>query len=264
MDKTMVNSPADYNLPQLTTISLGWGVQSWGLTAMSALGVLPKVDYAIHGNTGWERSETVAFAKRWTPWVEEHGIKVVTVQSKRSGYIVNKSQGIFAPVFTAREDGSPSGMMRRQCTSEWKIVPMRRWLSAELKRRGLSKSPGVVEQWIGFTLDEAQRVAPDDVKYITKAHPYLEMLDRPYTRQMVIHWLRENGLEVPVKSACVFCPFHGYHQWREIQLAGNGDWQRAIEVDRAIRHKRPGYLCYICDDRKPLGDHDFTRQMALW
>ena len=251
-------------MKQLTIISLGWGVQSFGLAAMSALGVLPPVDYAIHADTGWERSETCEFAERWTAWLEERGVKVVMVRNKRAGYIVNKAAGIFAPVFTTYENGQSSGMLRRQCTSEWKILPMRRWLSVELKRCGLSKSPGVVEQWIGFTLDEAQRVSDNDVKYITKRYPYLDMLDRPYTRGMVIHWLRENGLEVPVKSSCVFCPFHGYRQWREIQMSGNGDWQRAVEVDRAIRHKRPGYLCYVCDDRKPLEEHDFTRQMTLW
>ena len=254
-------------MAQLTVISLGWGVQSFGLVAMSALGVLPKVDYAIHGNTGWERSETVAFAKKWTPWVEEHGIEVVTVRDRKASrqIVSNKNGQTHIPAFTLGIDGGVSeGQLRRSCTQRWKIAPMRRWLSAELKRRGLEKSPGVVEQWIGFTLDEAQRVSPDDVKYITKAHPFLEMLDRPYTRQMVIHWLRESGLEVPVKSACIFCPFRRWQTWRQIQLAGNGDWQRAVEVDRAIRRKRPGYLCYICDDRTPLEDHDFTRQMALW
>jgi len=272
----MPSSPADYNLPQLTTISLGWGVQSWGLLAMSALGVLPPVDFAIHGDTGWERSETYAFAKRWTPWVEEHGIKIVTVRASKKcrNVMFDSSNGqTMAPLFTfslGENQKDPKdyygklGQLNQSCTQRWKIAPMRRWLSAELKRRGLKKSPDIIEQWIGFTLDEVQRVTPDDVQYATKSYPYLEMLDRPYTRQMVIHWLRENDLEIPVKSACVFCPFRRWQTWRQIQLSGNGDWQRAIKVDRAIRHKRPGYLCYVCDDRRPLEDHDFTRQMALW
>jgi len=251
----------------LTVISLGWGVQSFGLAAMSALGVLPKVDYAIHADTGWERSETYAFAKKWTPWLEGHGVKMVTVQASERcrNVMFDSSNGqTMVPLFTLCAGSHTDGQLRRSCPQRWKIAPMRRWLSVELKQRGLNKSPGVIEQWIGFTLDEVHRVTPDDVQYITKAYPYLEMLDRPYTRQMVNHWLRENSLEVPVKSSCVFCPFHGYHQWREIQLSGNGDWEKAIGVNRAIRHKRPGYLCYVCDDRKPLEEHDFTRQLALW
>lgn len=249
-------------MPELTVISLGWGVQSFGLAAMSAKGVLPRVDYAIHADTGWERSETYTFAEKWTPWLEERGIRVIAVRDNTP--VVSETGCIMPPAFTRSCSDGSLGVLPRQCTSNWKVSPMRRWLSAELKQRSLNKSPGVIKQWVGFTLDEVQRVTPDDVQYITKVHPYLEMLNRPYTRQMVIHWLRENGLEVPVKSACIFCPYRRWQIWREIQLSGNGDWEKAIEIDRAIRHKRPGYLCYVCDDRKPLEEHDFTRQLALW
>ena len=248
-------------MAQLTVISLGWGVQSFGLVAMSALGVLPKVDYAIHGNTGWERSETVAFAKKWTPWVEEHGIEVVMV-SAPAGVRDVAGDGITPPFFTRGPDGD--GQLYRTCTDRWKIRPMQRWLRQELKRQEFKKVAGAVEQYIGFTLDEIHRVKPSNVRYIVNRYPFLEAFDFPLTRQDVILWLERSGLEVPVKSACVFCPFRRPVTWREIQLTGNGDWQKAVEIDRAIRHKRPGYLCYVCDDRKPLEDHDFTRQMALW
>jgi len=254
-------------MASLTVISLGWGVQSFGLAAMVAKGVLPPVDYAIHGDTGWERSETYAFAKRWTPWLEECGVKVITVQASKKcrNVMFDSSNGqTMVPLFTLEDGSHANGQLNQSCTQRWKIAPMRRWLSAELRRRELKKLPGIIKQWVGFTLDEVQRVTPDDVQYAIKSYPYLEMLNRPYTRQMVIHWLRENGLEVPVKSACVFCPFRRWQTWRHIQLSGNGDWEKAVAVDRAIRHKRPGYLCYVCDDRKPLEDHDFTRQMALW
>lgn len=53
-------------MSELTVASLGWGVQSWVLVAMSALGELPKVDFAIHSDTTWERSATYDFAQQWT------------------------------------------------------------------------------------------------------------------------------------------------------------------------------------------------------
>ncbi len=43
----------------MKVISLGWGVQSFALATMSALGVLPSVDAAIHADTGHERRETL-------------------------------------------------------------------------------------------------------------------------------------------------------------------------------------------------------------
>jgi len=165
------------------------------------------------------------------------------------------------PAFSTWPNGNWSGMLRRQCTNRWKIQPMRRWLSTQLE----SKPPGAVEQWIGITLDESHRAKESDVQYIVNRWPFLEMLERPWTRGMVIHWLRENDLEVPVSSSCVFCPFHDDLTWRRIKQADNGDWKRAVEVDRAIRDKRPGYKCYLHSSRKPLEDVRLgIEQLEMW
>lgn len=63
----------------MIALSLGWGVQSFALAAMSALGELPKVDVAIHADTTHEREATYAFAAQWTPWLEARGVHVATV-----------------------------------------------------------------------------------------------------------------------------------------------------------------------------------------
>lgn len=63
----------------MRAISLGWGVQSFVLCAMSALGELPKADVAIHSDTQHERQATYEFAAQWTFWLEARGVKVVTV-----------------------------------------------------------------------------------------------------------------------------------------------------------------------------------------
>ena len=41
-------------MPEITYLSLGWGVQSWTIAAMAALGELPPIDLAIHADTGHE------------------------------------------------------------------------------------------------------------------------------------------------------------------------------------------------------------------
>jgi hypothetical protein len=132
--------------------------------------------------------------------------------------------------------------------------------------RGESKTPGIIEQWIGITLDEAHRAKTDmPPKYITNRHPFLEMLDRPWTRGMVIHWLQEQGLQVPVPSSCLFCPYHDDLTWRRIKQSGNGDWQQAVQVDRAIRDKRPGYKCYLHSSRRPLENVRLgIEQLEMW
>lgn len=272
----------------LIAISLGWGVQSFALAAMSALGELPPVDVAIHADTTWERRETYEFAARWTPWLEERGVRVVTVRGNRTDAVVQKNtKAVLLPAFTryAEEQytafdndgeivrrldspiviakaGDPAGILRRQCTSEWKILPIRRWLQAHR-----NKQP--VKLWLGVTLDEIARMKPSKVKYITNCYPFIEMFKPPMSRWQVSRWLEETGLEIPVKSSCVFCIYHSQEIWREIKMTDNGDWEKAIAVDKAIRHKRPEYVCYVHEDRVPLPDVDLRNerdhgQLGLW
>ena len=51
-----------------TVLSLGWGVQSFTLAAMAALGEIVKPDVCIHADTTHEFSGTYKFAKEWTPF----------------------------------------------------------------------------------------------------------------------------------------------------------------------------------------------------
>lgn len=63
----------------LKILSLGWGVQSFTLAAMAALGEIEKPDFAIHADTMHESILTYQFAARWIGWLAERGVQVVTV-----------------------------------------------------------------------------------------------------------------------------------------------------------------------------------------
>lgn len=261
----------EVRVPNLTVISLGWGVQSFALACMSALGVLPPVDAAVHADTGHERSETYALAEEFTPWLEARGVRVVTVRAGRPliEHWGRTGRSLSIPARTTWPDGRKSGMLRRQCTGDWKIDPMRRWCSAELKRQGLRKTPGVIEKWLGITHDEDSRMSTNDVKYINLAYPFIKMFDRAWTRTDVKRWLCQNDLPIPVKSSCVFCPYHCRNTWRQIKLANNGDWEKAVAADRAIRSVRANTLAYLTAACKPLPDCDFSSQedhgqLTLW
>ena len=242
----------------LRIISLGWGVQSFALAAMSALGELPPVNAVIHADTTHERRETYEFAERWTPWLEERGVRVVTVSAQPK--ITNVVTGVTPPFFTVGPKGN--GMLYRTCTDRWKIRPIQKWIRA-------NRDGQQVESHLGITLDEWTRMKPSRVSYITNRFPFMEAFDPPMARYQVARWLQDNGLEIPVKSACIFCPYHNLDGWREIQANGNGDWSRAVVVDALIRHKRPGYECFVHAARIPLDQVDLRNaqdhgQLELW
>jgi len=275
--------------PALRVISLGWGVQSWALAAMSALGYLPGVTWAIHSDTGYERSDTYAFAAKWTPWLRDHGVPVYTVQASERARSMDLPYTLM-PLYMLNAGESDveggRGQFRRQCTERWKIRPQQTWLRDELDRLTVGAYPGAVEMLLGITLDEWQRMKPSRTGYIRNVYPFINtaenevgrLLERPmmpdglrWTRQHVIEWLHDHDLEVPVKSSCVQCPYHSRASWRELRDSGNGDWHKALEIDEKIRDLRAadGYQSYLTPQCVPLSEMDLSTpedagQLTLW
>ena len=121
----------------LRILSLGWGVQSWTLAAMVALGELEPIDYAIHADTTHEAAHTYAHAHKWTPWLLERGVQVVTVKGNRTDVVREDwSNSVLIPAFTMM--GGKRGQIRRQCTHDWKIMPIRKFVPWEEFSRGMT------------------------------------------------------------------------------------------------------------------------------
>ncbi len=134
--------------PQLKILSLGWGVQSWTMAAMMALDELPRADYVIHADTTYERASTYQFAERWAPWLGEHGVTVDTVRGRRNDVVMaDHSNSVMIPAFTINAEGS-KGQVRRQCTHDWKVLPVRRLVRERMAARGIRMAPVAVDEAI--------------------------------------------------------------------------------------------------------------------
>lgn len=154
------------------------------------------------------------------------------------------------------------GLGRRQCTSEYKLVPISRKVrellgAAAPDFRRVPKGR-VAEQWIGFSTDEVGRVSDKNgVAYSRKRYP---LLDLGMSRADCQRWLTARGWGDTAKSACIGCPFHGNAGWRArrdtctcghhrdqhddprcgtglCRCAGfdNPEWRDAVDFDAAIR-----------------------------
>src|SRR5215210_5212379 len=171
--------------PTITLLSLGAGVQSSALLLLSAEGILPKVDAAIFADTGWEPTAVYTHLDRLdTEIAKPAGIPIhrVSVGNIRADALNPGHRFASMPMYVRNKDGT-DGMGRRQCTSEYKLRPVReqtrRLLGAADKPNG---RPGRVptgrwaEQWVGFSTDEADRAERrNDVGYSRTRYPLLEL-----------------------------------------------------------------------------------------
>ena len=268
-------------MEKLKIISLGMGVQSTALWYMSNHGLMDKADYAIFADTGAEKTATMKYYnwlveryskylpvdhyQDWnTPIIRIHDKNIYSDLMAQSNSSGNRFASI--PAFTNKG----GGMLRRQCTSEYKISQV----DKSIKRLyGLTKHQRFpkTEIWYGITQDEMHRMSIPQQKWKINVYPFIgykitadgkseRYSDAFYRRSDIVEYYKEIKWPLPVKSSCFFCPYQNDESWMFLKNVYPGDFSRAVEVDRRIRNsskrgiKEPIFLHRKCE---PLENIDF-------
>ena len=159
------------------------GVQSTTMARACLAGLLPMPDCFIFADTGWERETSYQTIMELKTDIEAAGVPFhianngnVRVQALESGNTESDygdwrdEQGygyLKMPVYTIDQRGNRPRMSRKQCTTDFKIRPIRRFLRAHYGEDVR------FNQWIGISLDEAHRMRTSDVKYVTMCYPLI-------------------------------------------------------------------------------------------
>lgn len=261
-------------------LSLGAGVQSSTLALMAAAGeVMPMPTAAIFADTQAEPPNVY----RWLHWLEKRlpfPVHRVTAGSLTENMLSTKNNrktgkpyySNLLPAFILNGDGT-RGQVARHCTSDYKIIPIRR-LARKLGgvKRG-QKTIGII-QWIGISLDEIRRMKPSRDAWCQHRWPLVE---KRMTRLLCLDWMRERGYPDPPRSACIYCPYRRNPEWRRLQLDEPESFAEAVRVEKALQdlHLRISAngkikgTPYLHEDRIPLGSVNFTSdrergQLPLW
>jgi hypothetical protein len=204
--------------------SFGAGVQSVALAILNATGrVTPRADLAIFADPGSEEAETYRLLPIYAEWMAAHGYELVTVRSRRGPMVDYLAKSTVIPVFRG-SDGAPG---RRQCTGDWKIAPV----NQETRRRFAVKRGGTWITQLGISIDEVIRAKVDP----TKRYPLIELgLSRADCRSII----EAEGLPVPPKSACWFCPFQSRNRWQWRAIERPAEFEAACRLEEDVIRKR--------------------------
>ena len=168
--------------PTLTVLSLGGGVQSSVMALMAGERAFDRVpDCAIFADTRWEppsvyeHIEWLAGQLPFPVYVVDNGrslredVKALTNHSGSRSYVD-------IPVYLKGRDGQGDGIGKRQCTTNYKVRPIRRRIRELLGLRPRQRVPAgtTVELWLGISTDEAVRMKDSQDRWMNNRYPLIE------------------------------------------------------------------------------------------
>ena len=246
----------------LRVLSLGAGVQSSTLALMAAHGEIEMPDCAIFADVQSEPASVYI----WLDWLEKQlpfpvyrvsaGVLADTalqVRISKSGTHYQKSS---PPAFII-DDSFAVGLLKRQCTSDFKITPIIR------KLRELGGKESGVSQIIGISWDERIRMKPARYSWITNTYP---LIDHRITRTQCKEWMAAKGYPEPPRSSCYICPYRSSDEWVRLQTNEPEYFDKAITWEKQFQttmHQVSGFrgTPFLNRECKPLDQIDFASQL---
>ena len=253
----------------LHVLSLGAGVQSTTLYLMAKEGKIP-CEVAIFADT---QDEPKAVYDHLS-WLQSIGGPPILIRSigRLGDHLmngINSTGQRFAsiPAFTAMVEGKKDGMVRRQCSREYKTEVVERAIRRDLlglaPGRRISTKTTEIFQYIGISWDERSRSVDIERRMRRGWTAKFPLLDLQWRRSECVEYLGSRVPHEVPKSACVFCPFHDDRQWQALKTAGGPDWDRVVQIDTALRV--PGNIVnrnldsrlYLHSACRPINEIDF-------
>ena len=226
-------------------LSLGAGVQSSCLALMAEHGEVKdkdgneiNLDFAIFSDTKGEKPEVY----KWLDWLEDqvsfpiYRVDKGSLEDEVLNLKNRKKDGVaympkVIPNFARFPNGDVSVAMGRTCTAQYKIFPIKKKLReiCGIKR---GQKYVTINQWIGISSDEMQRMKSSTDNWIKNEFPLVDMrMDRNACKK----WVTENGYPEPPRSSCYYCPFHSDYEWRKMRNDYPEQFEKAIQFDQKMR-----------------------------
>ena len=226
----------------LTILSAGLGIQSTAMALLLERGLLPGVpmpDYAIFADT-FSEPQHVYDTREWLR--ERVSFPIVTCSfgnlAKNTWKAITgqpvPERGHHKPGYIDLPVFSGNSMGRRQCTTVYKVAPIKR----EIRRLAGSRPPALTAtQYLGFSTNEAQRAKPNRDAWLTNRFPLLE---HGWSRTDCQEFLDSEYGGHPVRrSACFMCPFRNKSDWEELRKLYPNLYADAAAMDRQMaQHPR--------------------------
>ena len=249
-------------------VTYGGGTQSTAmiLMALNKEFGLSRPDFGVYADTGCEPefiNEYVNYFINYVKNIYDFDIYKIMHREGLDQHIltppISSRNGNFytssTPPFYTKSPTGKVGMLMRQCTSDYKIKPLRKLINSKFKRG----EPYI--KWIGISFDERSRMRISTEKKIINFYPLVENFIR---RNQSIEYVIKQGLKPPQRSSCYFCPFHSNNYWQWLRKYHNKEFQKAVEFEIQTQNLiQTQDLIFLHSSCKPLSEVEFINKNQL-
>ena len=85
---------------------------------------------------------------------------------------------------------------------------------------------------LGISTDEVTRMKPSRVDWMEHTFPLIE---NNISRADCLRWFELNNLNLPPRSACIFCPYHSSSFWKNLKYNSPDEFDEAIEYEKKAK-----------------------------
>lgn len=151
----------------------------------------------------------------------------------------------------------------KACTFSYKINQVMKELRLLTGIKKFDTKKHQVYMYIGFSIDEYQRVKPNFHKYADNKFPLVEM---NLTREDCINYVEQELGFRPISSVCNMCYANDINKVYSIYKGDPEGWKRLLVLDEAMRNKHPDHKLkgtsvfmfkFQADSNVRLNDIDF-------
>ena len=194
---------------------------------------------------GGDWPETYEYLEYFQRWLNQNGHKPITILKPDMGTIEGRRFEKLYDYYHFKKL-TPSKKYR-SCAKMAKIAPIRKHI----------KNNKPCFMMIGFAFDESHRAKMAYEKGIENRWPLIEM---EITREGCKDIIAENGLLMPTRSGCFFCPFMKNVHVRELRIKHQSLFCKVEQLEEKAVARR-GRVAYVYDI--PIRSYINEKQIPL-
>lgn len=207
-----MNPQEAHQIAKVNIVSFGAGQNSTAMIIEMVKRKMP-ITEIIFSDTGNEMPETYVFLKEFKKWCKEKKLKFTEVQSelgKLKDYYTSKKIIPFR--------------MFRHCTHKFKVIPIDKYIQKTYGKKT------IIDMYMGISVEESHR--KDKIIGRKPIHYHFPLIDWNIDRNKCVEIIKREGLSIPVKSGCYFCPFQTKKVWIELYKNHKELFENSIDFEK--------------------------------